>query len=142
MNETKLEIGDYYVLLNLHKALLEAKFHMNPDNILVCSSPIIADLSNEIVDILIKLDEIKDKNNKEKWENWRRLKNQEFYKERAVKNALLNDRWLKLDDEGKVKCTKNLLSPFKATEDEIKTFITEVNEVFCVAEEIVGNDTK
>ena len=23
---------DYYELLNLHKALLEAKFHMNPDN--------------------------------------------------------------------------------------------------------------
>lgn len=32
---------------NLHKALLEAKFHMDPDNVNVASSPIIADFCNE-----------------------------------------------------------------------------------------------
>ncbi len=48
--EIKLEIKDYYILLNLHKALLEAKFHLEPDNVLVCSSPIIANLCDEIVE--------------------------------------------------------------------------------------------
>ena len=59
MGELKLEINDYYVLLNLHKALLEAKFHPNPDNPLVSASTIIADLSNELVDILMKMYAVK-----------------------------------------------------------------------------------
>lgn len=32
MDDIKLEIKDYYELLNLHKALMEAKFHRDPDN--------------------------------------------------------------------------------------------------------------
>ena len=78
MDEIKLEIRDNYVLLNLHKALLEAKFHLNPDNTLVCLSPIIADLSNELVDILAKMDEHKDERNAGKWDSWRKLEGQLF----------------------------------------------------------------
>lgn len=130
MNEIKLEIRDYYVLLNLHKALLEAKFHLNPDNVLVCSSPIIADLSNELVDILAKLDDLKDNKNIGKWDSWRKLGTQPFYKERAVKNAVLNNRWLEMKEEDKERCAKNLLSPFKVTEEELKNFIKEVDEEF------------
>ena len=48
MKETIFEICDYYDLLNLHKALLEAKFHLNPDNELVSLSPVIAKISNQI----------------------------------------------------------------------------------------------
>lgn len=43
MNEFYLQL-DYYGLLNLHKALLEAKFNLNPDNELVSGSPLIADI--------------------------------------------------------------------------------------------------
>ncbi len=46
MNEIIYKITDYYDLLNLHKALLESKFHMNPDNEFVSFSPIIANISN------------------------------------------------------------------------------------------------
>ena len=48
-------------MLNLHKALLEAKFHMNPDNVNVASSPIIADFCNGLVDVLTRSDEEKSK---------------------------------------------------------------------------------
>lgn len=130
MNEIKLEISDYYVLLNLHKALLEAKFHLNPDNILVCSSPVIANLCNELVDMLAKMDEKKDEGNIGKWDGWRKLENQSFYKERAVKNAVLNDRWLEMSDEEKWRITISLLSPFKATDEQIISFIKEVDEEF------------
>lgn len=47
MDGIEIEIKDYYVMPNLHKALLEAKFHMDPDNVNVASSPIIADFCNE-----------------------------------------------------------------------------------------------
>lgn len=36
---------DYDGVLNLHKALLEAKFHLDPDNELVSGSPFVADVS-------------------------------------------------------------------------------------------------
>ena len=127
MNEIKLEIKDYYVLLNLHKALLEAKFHENPDNILVSSSPIIANLCDEIIEILEKIDEKRGKNSAE-WEEWRKLGNQSYYKQRAIKNATLNMRWLELSEQEKVETSKQIMSPFKATEDEIIEFIKEVDE--------------
>ena len=38
--------------------------------------------------------------------------------------------WLKMNKEQKVKMVKNLLSPFKATEDEIEKFIKDVNEAW------------
>lgn len=130
MDEVKLEISDYYVLLNLHKALLEAKFHENPDNRLVCASPIIANLCNEIVNILAKMDEKKDK--KIGWDGWRKLENQSFYKDRAIKNAILNDRWLEMSNEDKWNNAISLISPFKATDEEIINFIKEVDEEFLI----------
>ena len=128
MKETKIEIEDYYVILNLHKALLEAKFHTNPDNINVCFSPIIADFCNELVDTLAIIDEERDNKNVGKWDDWRMLKNQSFYRDRALKNAILYDRWIKMNNEQKATMTKNLLSPFKATDEEIESFIKDVDE--------------
>ena len=129
MKEIKIEIRDYYVILNLHRALLEAKFHINPDNINVSFSPIVADFCNELVDALTLIDEEKDKKNVGKWDNWRMLKNQSFYRDRALKNAISDNRWRKIDKEEKVNITRNLLSPFKATDEEIESFIRDVDGV-------------
>lgn len=43
MNKYQLNL-DYYGLLNLHKALLEAKFHTMPDHEEVSGSPFVAGL--------------------------------------------------------------------------------------------------
>ena len=127
MEETGIELKDYFVILNLHKALLEAKFHLNPDNINVSSSPIIADICNKLVDVLKKMDEEKSEKNIGKWDEWRLLKNQSFYRDRAIINAKLNNRWNKMNNEEKEKTVKNLISPFIATEEELKSFIQQVD---------------
>lgn len=57
MSEIRIEITDYFTILNLHKALLEAKFHLNSDNINVSSSSIIAEFCDKLVDVLEKKDE-------------------------------------------------------------------------------------
>ena len=44
---------DYYGLLNLHKALLEAKFHTMPDNKMISGSPLIANIYIQIRDLLL-----------------------------------------------------------------------------------------
>ena len=49
-------IRDYYDLLNLHKALMEAKFHKNPENGYIAGSPVIAKIMNEIVELLSEMD--------------------------------------------------------------------------------------
>lgn len=127
MMEVKIELKDYFTILNLHKALLEAKFHENPDNENVSSSPIIADICNKLVDALTEMDEEKNEKNIGKWDNWRMLKNQKFYKDRAMKNAVMNSRWKKMSEDEKLKATINMLSPFIATEEEVKCFIKEVD---------------
>ena len=113
---------------------------MNPDNALVCLSPIIANLSNELVDILAKMDEFKDGRNVGKWDSWRKLETQSFYRERAIRNAIFNSSWLEMKEEDKVRCAKDLLSPFKATEDELRNFIKEVDEEFISRELAVDNN--
>lgn len=128
MSEIRIEITDYFTILNLHKALLEAKFHLNPDNINVSSSPIIAEFCDKLVDVLEKMDEERSEKNVGKWDDWRLLKNQSFYRDRAIINAKSNNRWAKMNDEEKRKTVKNLLSPFKATEEEINLIVQEVDD--------------
>ena len=77
MNEIGFFLNDYYDMLNLHKALLEAKFHQEPDNVYISGSPIIANIYNELLNKLTKSEyEIK---GKESWTEWRKIKNQKFY---------------------------------------------------------------
>lgn len=126
--EVKIELNDYFTILNLHKALLEAKFHENPDNENVAPSPIIADLCNKLIDALTKMDEEKNEKSIGKWDDWRKLKNQTFYRDRAIKNAVKYSRWKRLSEDEKIKATINMLSPFIATQEEVKCFIEEVDK--------------
>ena len=41
-----------------------------------------------------------------------------------------------MKEDDKVRCAKNLLSPFKATEEELRNFIKEVNEEFISSTEL------
>ena len=124
------EIKDYFDLLSLHKALLEAKFHNNPDNELVPASPAIARLCNEIVDQLAKHD--LDKKGKEDWTSWRMIENRSDYMEKAIDNAVYYDNckhdseWAKLSFEKKSEWACNFLAPFTVTDKDIATFIDEL----------------
>lgn len=55
-------------------------------------------------------------------------RHQSFYRDRAIINAKSNNRWAKMNDEEKRKTVKNLLSPFKATEEEINLIVQEVDD--------------
>ncbi len=55
MDEFNLQL-DYCGVLNLHKALLEAKFNTNPENELVSGSPFVADIYIQIREFLTKSD--------------------------------------------------------------------------------------
>lgn len=63
-------ISDYHELLALHRSLIEAKFHPNPEDFHVSASPFVANISNRVVNALINIDAQKDPAKKKSWEDW------------------------------------------------------------------------
>lgn len=136
MNSAELVISDYYELLNLHKALLEAKFHDNPDNYYVAGSPYVARLSSKVIDLLAII-EIERKGT-ESWTDWRKLSNQDHYKTRAVNAIIHRGVWEQLSDCEKRETVFNYISPFTCTDVEMASLIREIDGLFGNKEQING----
>lgn len=126
-------IRDYYDLLNLHKALMEAKFHKNPENEYIAGSPVIAKIMNEIVDLLSEMDPYA---NESEWRNWRNigqrraeeeLTEMEGVWERMIVSAVNDCMWSKYTFEKKKSLAQIYLSPFIASEHELEVFVYEVD---------------
>ena len=121
MDEFNLQL-DYYGALNLHKALLEAKFHANPDNELVSGSPVIAEIYVRVREFLIKSDE------SGQWKEWFRLKNRLDYRERAIMRIKKCKRWDKASFEEMRKIAGDFLAPFLYSEMELDEVMAEMGE--------------
>jgi len=129
----KFVLEDYYDILNLHKALMEAKFHDNPQNEDIQGSPILARIMNEIVEILSEMEP----NGSAKWIDWRKLRNhlqstnnQGYGKttwSNMVDRASKNKLWIKYSRDKKVSVTKDYFSPFVLEETEIENFINIID---------------
>ena len=115
---------DYWELLNLHKALLEAKFHDNPDNELVSGSPLIADVYIQVRDLLIQ------SGRQSGWEAFFQLKNRSDYKKRAMTRMANDSRWEKSSDDEKRKIAGDYLAPFLYDEGELTEVVTETEFLF------------
>lgn len=119
MEEYNLKL-DYYGLLNLHKALLEAKFHTTPDNEEVSGSPIVANLYIKVRDLLMESD--KDS----QWKEWFQLSNRLDRRKQAIILMKKCKRWNKATSDEKNKIASNFLAPFLFNEEELKSVIAEV----------------
>lgn len=122
MKEYTLSL-DYYELLNLHKALLEAKFNLNPDNELVSGSPLVADVYIQVRDLLMKSDKSDD------WEAWFQLKNRPDRRKSVIMRILGDERWEKASDDDKIKIAGNYLAPFIYDEVELNEIVAEIDYV-------------
>lgn len=126
MIKNEVTISNHDELLALHKALIEAKFHPEPENTLISGSPFIADICNRVVDALIEIESLKNPSKYEGWMLWLNIKNQKNFWERAIKYAQESNFWNKLTINEKKRYVKCLLSPFKFEETDITIFINEV----------------
>ena len=122
-NQDEIVIEDYYNLLHLHRALLEAKFHIPSDDIEVQYSPYIAELSNRIVDIL----SFKDKQNKKSntWSEWRQLEGKSLFREKVVLICARHKKWKNMDIEHKIELAKIVISPFICSMPDIMEIVSE-----------------
>ena len=123
MKKIKFELNDYYDILNLYKALMEAKFNENPDNIYVSRSPIISRIINELVDILSNYDT----NKSEDWNEWRKLEKHNCYIEKVIKLITKFVEWKEFSINQKMELLFNYLSPFIYTEKDIIELINEID---------------
>ncbi len=123
MKEFSLDL-DYYELLNLHKALLEAKFNINPDNELVAGSPLVAGVYNQVRDLLIKSDE------SGQWKEFFMLKNRPDRKMQAMIRMKNDKRWEKASDNDKKEIAGYYLAPFIYDEEEVNEVMMEMNSMY------------
>ena len=125
MDNVVFEINDYYELLNLHKALLEARFHEGLDNKYLAGSPIVAKIHNRIISKLISMEV--NRKGSESWSEWIKISNRKDYLERAVENIIKFETW---DNETeKYEIVKTYISPFVATDKEVEEIINYINAV-------------
>ncbi len=125
MDNITFEINDYYELLNLHKALLEARFHEGLDNKYLAGSPIVAKIHNRIISKLISMEV--NRKGSESWSEWIKISNRKDYLERAVENIIKFETW---DNETeKYEIVKTYISPFVATDKEVEEIINYINAV-------------
>ena len=120
MQEYTLKL-DYYGLINLHKALLEAKFHTMPDNELVAGSPLIADLYIQVRDLLMESD------TGSGWKDWFQLSNRPDRKEQAIIMMRRDRIWNKATYDEKSEIARAFLAPFIFSEEELENVIAEVD---------------
>lgn len=94
--DNNMILGDYYELLNLNKALLEAKFNEFPNNEYITGSPIIAQICNEVVQLL------SEKGEKESWNEWRKWENHTELETRVINSiCYIRKDWLNLNIDEK-----------------------------------------
>lgn len=115
-------LGDYYELLNLNKALLEAKFNEFPNNEYITGSPIIAQICNEVVQLL------SEKEGEDSWNEWRKWENHMELEARIIASIChVRKDWLNLNIGEKKKIVSDNISPFIANENDIMKLITKVD---------------
>ena len=120
MDELNLQL-DYYGALNLHKALLEAKFNLEPDNELVSGSPYVADIHVQVREFLMQSDM------EDQWKEWFLLKNRFYYRERAIKRMKRCGHFDTAVFEEKKKIAANFLAPFLYSEEEFMGVLEELD---------------
>ena len=107
-------------LLALHKTIMEAKFHQDPDNADVLGSPLLARIANDVVDALILTEQQAGRAAKAaSWQAFRQLSSRQWVADRVYKQVLQNANWAKWDTAYRDSYLRDALAPFLPTSAEV-----------------------
>ncbi|WP_438006701.1 hypothetical protein WME89_50420 [Sorangium sp. So ce321] len=124
-----IEIKSHPEALALLRAIVEAKFHPNPDDLDVPGSSILAALAIRIRDSVVA-EEVRREGNSaaERWSSWSRLvpSRPEWAAARDFASSYWRGVWEKWSEAQKRDAVAVLLSPFEVEQDELSLFLDEV----------------
>ena len=122
------QVTDYYELLALHRALMEAKFAEDPNDQDIQGSPLIANLANRVVETLIEVEKRRGMSQTdERWMNWRiATKNRREWRvtEEYIRRTSAWQRWTEKEKRTYV---KDILSPL-IIKDELLSELLEMGD--------------
>lgn len=119
-----LLVEERFELLALHRVLMEAKFHPDPDSRDIAASPWVSKLAHRVLDALI---ESESQEAAERWKAWRRSPESGRFWSVATRQARGQQDWESRSALEKLELAKILLAPFEASEAQLYSFVDEVD---------------
>ena len=120
-------VDEYYELLAVHRAFLEAKFCDDPTDNDVSWSPILASLHERLI---LKLIEAAVSRNGEseriQWNEWLVISDTRREWTVALNRARTQAQWENWSDTEKLRYSRPLLAPFTFTDELLLSFIEQV----------------
>lgn len=127
MNSDGFSIREEYELLALHRALMEARFGGDSNDMDVAGSPILANLHRRVVESILEADSPVG-GNKDQWMEWLRIDEGRREWSAAVRHARISSWWEALNDEAKLGAARDLLAPFSVSSELVDRFVKEVDD--------------
>ncbi len=125
-----LTISNSYALLALHKALHECRFSENTYDPVLIGSPYLAEIANQVVDLIIEhAIENNELSKAHQWQNWRIITTEHQAWNTAIKSINDISQWNKWSRENKESYIRTLLSPYTISSELIDLFILTINNV-------------
>ena len=120
-------VSDYYELLALHRALLEAKFCDEPNDLDVSASPILAESYRKLISSLINMEvERKGKTAQNEWADWLKIGVERREWRVGLQRARNERLWKQWSLQDKRKYVYDLLAPFTLDDELVDYFISQV----------------
>jgi len=124
MTSSVFSVCDYYELLALHRALLEAKFCDEPNDNDVSGSPIVASLHRQLVEALVEAEsERKGVEARSAWTKWLALSSGRREWKVALGRARSEPQWNGWTEKDRLSYARALLSPFSVSDELLAEFI-------------------
>lgn len=112
------EVSDRKELLALHRALMEARFHPDPEQPELAGSPFIAAMSHRVVDALASED-------RPKWDAWRKAESHRHRFPVVLSRIAEANAWPGWTDTQKHDFVELLLAPFRAEPTTVAELVEE-----------------
>jgi hypothetical protein len=106
-----VDVSDYYELLALLRAVMEAKFGESSNDTEIVASPHLANVANRIVDSLITIEKQRGDYLESKWQVWRRIDSTRREWKLMRKRLRIVEQWKTWSIEERGRFLDYLLSP-------------------------------
>lgn len=126
-----LKVKGKFELQAIHKALMEAKFHPNPEQSIVQSSPMVSNFMHTVVDELEQINWVTDAEKKFRgiefkndWAEWRANPPESIVLPCVVSNLSEIEELEKTSEDEFLSFMKILLSPYIVSRDQINDIVS------------------